>query len=360
MDTRTMDTPNKTANGDFAHDGWALARFGIGQPVPRTEDPVLVQGQGRYTDDLDLPGQAYAVVVRSNHAHGLIRGIDTGTARAMPGVLGIYTAADLAGYGSLPCMVSFRNRDGSEMKKPPRPALAADKVRFVGDPVALVVAETLLQAKNAAEAVVLDIAPLPAVTRASEAAAHGAPQLFDTVANNIALDYHYGDSEKIAAAFAQAAHVTKLSIRNTRIVCAPLETRAAIAAYDAASGRWTLHCPSQGVFGLKSQLVNTLKTTPDKLRVLTGHVGGSFGVKAAIYPEHVVLLHAARALGRAVKWTDERSGSFVSDHHGRDHEVTAELALDKSGRFLAVRLTLPSASKRMPPISLFGGAVTSR
>lgn len=320
-------------------DQWALAKFGIGQPVLRTEDPVLVQGHGRYTDDINLPGQAFAAVVRSPHAHGILRGVDTTAALAMPGVLGIYTAADLKSYGPLKCGVPFKNRDGSEMKKPLRPALASGKVRFVGDPVAIVVAETSLQAKDAAEAVALDIDPLPAVTLASEAAKPTAPQLFDDVPNNVSLDYHYGDSEKVAAAFAQAAHVTKLSMRNTRVIVAALEPRSAIGEYDAARERWTLHSASQGVFGLRGQLVDIFKTTPDKMRVLTGNVGGSFGMKAAVYPEYVAILHAARALGRPVKWTDERSGSFVSDHHGRDHEVVGELALDKDGNFLAVRLT---------------------
>ncbi len=319
-------------------DSWAFAKFGIGQPVPRTEDPVLVSGRGRYTDDIDLPGQANAVVVRSPHAHGTIRGIESADARAMPGVLGVYTARDLEAYDTLKCAVPFKNRDGSDMHKPPRPAFAADKVRCVGDPVAMVVAETLLQAKDAAEAVALDIDPLPAVTLASEAAKPGAPLLYDDVPGNVALDYHYGDGEKVADAFSRAAHVTRLSLRNTRLVVAAMEPRAAIGVYDAERDRWTLHCQSQGVFGMKSQLVDILRSAPDRVRVLTGHVGGSFGMKAPVYPEYVALLHAARALGRPVKWTDERSGSFVSDHHGRDHEMTAELALDRDGHFLAVRL----------------------
>jgi aerobic carbon-monoxide dehydrogenase large subunit len=334
-----MTIQTRPATGHLADDSWAFAKFGIGQPVPRTEDPILVQGQGRYTDDINLAGQVYAVVVRSTYAHGVIRGIDASAASAMPGVLGVYTAADLKAYGTLKCGVPFKNRDGSEMKKPPRPALAADKVRFVGDPVAVVVAETLLQAKDAAEAVIVDIDPLPAVTLASEAAKPGAPLVFDDVPNNVSLDYHYGDSEKVAAAFAQAAHVTRLSMRNTRLIVAAMEPRSAIGEYDAAREHWTLHSASQGVFGLKGQLVDIFKTAPDKMRVLTGNVGGSFGMKATVYPEYVAILHAAKMLGRPVKWTDERSGSFVSDHHGRDHEVVGELALDKDGNFLAVRLT---------------------
>jgi aerobic carbon-monoxide dehydrogenase large subunit len=320
---------------------WAVQKFGVGQPVPRTEDPKLVRGQGNYSDDLSLPGQAYAAIVRSSHAHGVLKGIDTAAALAMPGVLAVYTGADLqaAGYGGLKCVPPMKNRDGTPMKKPPRPALAVDKVRFVGDPVACVIAQTAIQAKEAAEAVTLDIEPLPAVTRASEAVKPGAPLLFDDVPNNVALDYHYGDTEKVNAAFAKAAHVTKLELLNNRLVVNAMEPRAAIAAYDPDSERFTFHVGCQGVFGLRGQLAEILNIPPARLRVLTGNVGGSFGMKAQAYPEYVCLLHGARLLGRPIKWTDERSSSFLSDSHGRDHEKVAELALDTDGRFLAIRLT---------------------
>ena len=318
---------------------FALMKFGIGQPVPRTEDPILVRGEGCYTDDVKLAGEVYAVMVRSRVAHGVIKGIDTAAARGMPGVLGVYTGADLAAYGTLKCIIAFNNRDGTPMKRPPRPALAADKVRFVGDPVAFVVAQTLLQAKDAAEAIEVDIDTLPAVVRPEEAAGSAAPLIHDEAPGNIALDYHYGDSDQVAAAFAKAAHVTRLKLVNSRVVVNPMEPRAAIGLYDAASGRFTLHAPSQGVFGLKANMAEILKVEPKQIRILTGHVGGSFGMKSAPFPEYVCVLHAARALGRPVKWTDERSGSFVSDSHGRDHELTAELALDADGKFLAVRIT---------------------
>ena len=317
----------------------ALMKFGIGQPVPRTEDPTLVRGAGRYTDDVKLPNEAHAVMVRSRVAHGVIKGIDTAAARTMPGVLAVYTGADLAEYGTLKCIVPFNNRDGTPMRKPPRPALPTDKVRFVGDPVACVVAETLLQAKDAAEAVAVEIEPLPAVIRPEQAVAPGAPLIHDEAPGNVALDYHYGDADQVAAAFAKAAHVTRLKLVNSRVVVSAMEPRAAIGVHDPASGRFTLHAPSQGVFGLKGNIADILKVEPKQVRVLTGHVGGSFGMKAAPFPEYVCVLHAARALGRPVKWTDERSGSFVSDSHGRDHEVTAELALDADGSFLALRLT---------------------
>jgi carbon-monoxide dehydrogenase large subunit len=317
----------------------ALMKFGIGQPVPRTEDPTLVRGEGRYTDDVKLAGEAYAVIVRSRVAHGIIKGIDTAAARAMPGVLGVYTGADLAAYGTLKCVVGFNNRDGTPMKKPPRPALPTDKVRFVGDPVAFVVAETALQAKDAAEAVEVEIDQLPAVVRPEEAARPGAPLIHDEAPGNIALDYHFGDTEQVAAAFAKASHVTRLKLLNSRVVVNAMEPRAAIGLYDPASGRFTLHAPSQGAFGMKGNMADILKVEPKQVRILTGHVGGSFGMKSAPFPEYVCVLHAARALGRPVKWTDDRSGSFVSDSHGRDHELTAELALDADGTFLAIRIT---------------------
>jgi aerobic carbon-monoxide dehydrogenase large subunit len=317
----------------------ALMKFGIGQPVPRTEDPTLVRGHGSYTDDVKLPNEVYVVMVRSRVAHGVIKGIDTAAARKMPGVLGVYAGADLAQYGTLKCIIPFNNRDGSPMIKPPRPALPTDKVRFVGDPIAFVVAETLLQAKDAAEAVDVDIDQLPAVVRPEEAARPGAPLIHDEAPGNVALDYHFGDTEQVATAFAKAAHVTRVKLVNSRIVVNAMEPRAAIGIYDPASGRYTLHAPSQGAFGLRGNMAEILKVEPKQVRILTGHVGGSFGMKSAPFPEYVCVLHAARALGRPVKWTDDRSGSFVSDSHGRDHELTAELALDADGTFMAVRIT---------------------
>ncbi|MGZ3285203.1 MAG: xanthine dehydrogenase family protein molybdopterin-binding subunit, partial [Xanthobacteraceae bacterium] len=318
---------------------FALMKFGIGQPVRRTEDPMLVRGEGCYTDDVKLAGEAYCMMVRSRLAHGVIKGIDTAAARNMPGVLGVYTGADLAAYGTLKCIVPFNNRDGTPMKRPPRPALAVDKVRFVGDPVAFVVAATLLQAKDAAEAVAVDIDPLPAVVRPEEAARPGAPLIHEEAPGNVALDYHFGDSEQVAAAFAKAAHVTRLKLVNSRVVVNAMEPRAAIGIHDPVSGRFTLHAPSQGAFGMRGNMAEILKVEPKQVRILTGHVGGSFGMKSAPFPEYVCVLHAARALGRPVKWTDERSGSFMSDSHGRDHDLTAELALDADGTFLALRIT---------------------
>jgi carbon-monoxide dehydrogenase large subunit len=311
----------------------------IGEPLLRSEDPRLLRGEGRYTDDLALPNQAYCVMLRSRNGHGVIRSINTDAARGMPGVLAVYTGADLAGYGPLKSSLPFKSRDGSDMRRTGRAALTTDKVRFVGDPIACVIAVTVNQGRDAAEAIEVEIDPLPAVTDPPAAVASGAPQLYDDAPGNMALDFHYGDAEKVAAAFASAAHVAKVQLANSRVVVNAMEPRAALGAYDAASGRFTLHTGSQGVMGMRAQLSFVLGVPPEKVHVLTGNVGGSFGMKAAVYPEYVCVLHAARALGRPVKWTDDRSGSFLSDNHGRDHLQTAELALDAEGHFLALRLT---------------------
>lgn len=315
-------------------------KFGIGQPVRRQEDPVLVQGQGRYTDDINVPGQAYAVMVRSRHAHGVIRGIDPAAALALPGVLAVYSAKDLAAYGSIPSAIPLNHKDGTPMNRFGRPGFPADKVRYVGDPVAVVVAETAAAAKDGAEAVEVDVEPLPALIDMQAALEPGAAQIYDEVPGNLVLDYHYGDTEKVAAAFASAAHVTRLSLDNNRVVVAAMESRSAIASFEPADEKWTLQLGTQGVFGMREQIAkNILKVPSEKVRILTANVGGSFGMKGFPYPEYVGLLHAAKTLGRPVKWTDERSESFLSDHHGRGTENTVEVAFDKEGNILALRLT---------------------
>jgi len=316
----------------------ALQKYGVGQPVRRPEDDTLVRGKGKYTDDFNLPGQAYAWIVRSSHAHGILRGIDTGDAKAMPGVLGVWTGTDLAGYEPFTCGLPLKNRDGSPLLQTNRLPLMTDKVRYVGDAVAFVVAETLAQARDAGEAVVLDIDPLPAVTSAEEAAKPGAPQLYDHIPNNIALDYHFGDSAKVDAAFAAAAHVTRLDIVNTRVAVVAMEPRAALASYDKASERFTIQVPTQGVAGNRVNLAKNMKLPNEKVRILTANVGGSFGMKNINYPEYMCILYAAKVLGKPVKWTDERSISFLSDSHGRSQKIHAELALDGDGKFLAVKL----------------------
>ncbi len=315
-------------------------KFAIGQPVPRKEDPTLVRGQGRYTDDINLPGQAHAVVVRSPIAHGVIKAIETDDAKAMPGVLAVYTGHDLiaAGLDRMGTGMSFKQRDGSDMPKPVQPPLAIDKVRYVGDPVAIVVAETAYQAKDAAEAVFLDIESLPAVTRAAEAVKPDASQLYDATPGNVVLDFHHGETEAVDKAFREAAHVVSMAIDNPRVVVNALEPRAAIAEYDAGEQHYTLHLGCQGAFPMRNNLANVLGVERDKVRVLIGNVGGSFGMKSAVYPEYIGILHAAKTLGRPVKWTDERSGSFLSDSHGRSHEMKQTMAFDRDGRITALRV----------------------
>jgi aerobic carbon-monoxide dehydrogenase large subunit len=298
-----------------------------------------VRGKGKYTDDFNLPGQAYAWIVRSSHAHGIIRKIDTADARAMPGVLGVWTGTDLAGYEPFTCGLPLKNRDGSPLLQTNRMPLMTDKVRYVGDAVAFVVAETLAQARDAGEAVVLEIDPLPAVTSAEEATKPGAPQLYDHIPNNVALDYHFGDAAKVDAAFAAAAHVTKVDIVNTRVAVVSMEPRAALASYDKASERFTIQVPTQGVAGNRINLAKNMKLPNEKVRVLTANVGGSFGMKNINYPEYMCILYATKELGKPVKWTDERSISFLSDSHGRAQDIHAELALDSDGKFLAVKLS---------------------
>ncbi len=327
MDDRTSET------------ALSLTKFGVGQPVRRSEDPKLVRGEGCYTDDLSRPGQAYAVMVRSRDAHGVIRSVSTAGAKAMPGVLAVYTGADLSAYGPLKCNLPLKNRNGSPIRYTPRPALTGDKVRFVGDPVACVIAETVAQAKDAAEAVTIDVEPLPVVLKPADAVKPSAPLVFHSVPNNIALDYHYGDATKVAEAFFKAKHITRLKTSNQRMVVNAMEPRAAIGEYDAATSKWTLYSTSQGVHGMKTSLMDILSAPADKVRVVTGQVGGSFGMKAAVYPEYVCILHAARMLKRPVKWTDERSGSFVSDHHGRAQDMVMEIAFDENAHIIAMRLT---------------------
>ncbi|CAN5328289.1 xanthine dehydrogenase family protein molybdopterin-binding subunit [soil metagenome] len=331
-----LDHPSRLS----AENDVALQKFGVGQPVRRKEDDTLVRGKGTYTDDINLPDQVYAWIVRSSHAHGIIRNIDVEAARAMPGVLGVWTGHDLAraGYNPFTCGLPMKSRDGSPLFQTDRLPLMTDKVRFVGDPVAFVVARTLAQAREAGEAVVVDIEPLPSVTSAGEATKPGAPQLYDHIPNNVALDYHSGDDAALDAAFAKAAHVTRLGIVNTRLAVVAMEPRAALASYDKTTQRFTIEVPTQGVAGNRTSLAKTLNVPNEKVHLLTHNVGGSFGMKNTSYPEYICILHAARELGRPVKWTDERSTSFLSDSHGRAQDVECELALDKDGAFLGVRV----------------------
>jgi carbon-monoxide dehydrogenase large subunit len=315
-------------------------KFGLSQPMRRVEDPRLLRGQGRYTDDVSLPGQSWGVVVRSPYAHATIRSIDKAPALAVKGVLGVFTGEDLkkAGLGDLPCLIPLKNRDGSPRAETPRPALAVGRVRHVGDPVAFVVGETLQAARDGAEALRVDYEELPSVTDLARAYEPGAPLVWEGVERNLCFDWETGDKAETDRLFAQAAHVAKLTVVNNRIVVASMEARAAVAEYDAATGRFTLHANTQGSWQLKDMLAKfVFKLPPERFRVITPDVGGGFGMKLFLYPEHVMVCFAARALGRPVKWASERSEAFLSDTHGRDNITTGELALDKDGRFLALR-----------------------
>src|ERR1700680_4460057 len=286
---KNLSKSKSTGKTSLSNDLSYLQRYGVGQPVRRKEDDTLVRGKGKYTDDFSLPNQAYAWMVRSSHAHGIIKAIETSAAKALPGVPGVWTGADLAtaNYNPFTCGLPLKNRDGSPLLQTNRLALATDKVRFVGDPVAFVVAETLAQARDAADAVGLAIEPLPAVTNAAEATKPGAPQLYDHIPNTVALDYHYGDTARIDAAFAGAAHVTKLDIVNTRVAVVSMEPRVALASFEKKSERYTIQVPTQGVSGNKVMLARILNVPPEKVRILTANVGGSFGMKNINYPEYV-------------------------------------------------------------------------
>jgi carbon-monoxide dehydrogenase large subunit len=320
-----------------------VEKFAIGQSVRRLEDPHLVQGLGRYSDDVRLPRQAHAMVVRSTHAHARIRRIDVSAALASPGVLAVLTGDDLAadGLGDLPTDGSRKRRDGTPAFTTPRPALIRGRVRHVGDPLAMVVAETPEQAADGAARVVVDYEPLPAVAGASAASRPGAPAVWDEAPDNIAFVWEAGSRDAVARAFEQAAHVTRLDFVVTRVAAAPLEPRAAVGEYDRRSARYTLHTGIQAPHGLRTLLAERIFRVPQSaVRVVTGDVGGSFGMRSGIYPELVLVLWAAKRLGRPVKWTSDRREGFVSDEHGRDNVSSAELALDANGKFLALRVAL--------------------
>lgn len=319
-----------------------MTRFATGQAVSRIEDTALLKGAGRYADDVHLAHAAHAVILRSPHAHARIVAIDTRAAAAMPGVLAVLTGRDAQadGLGVIPCLIPVVNRDGTGRAETPRPILAVDRVRHVGDPVAVVVAESLARAKDAAEAIVVDYAPLPAVADTRLAVAPGAPQVWDHVPGNVAFDIVAGESEAaVAAAFARAAHVTRLELVNNRIVANSIEPRAALADYEPETGRSILYTPTQGPHVVHEQLADTvLKTGRERLRVVSGNVGGAFGMKIFLHPEQPVVVWASRRLKRSVRWTAERGEAFLSDVQGRDNHSVAELALDADGRFLALRV----------------------
>jgi carbon-monoxide dehydrogenase large subunit len=316
--------------------------YAVSQPVSRNEDPRLLRGDGLYTDDKNLDGQAHAVFLRSTIAHGDITSLDVAAAKNAPGVVAVVTVDDLeaAGLGTLPNNLPVKSRDGSPLIKPVRPILAKGRVRHVGEPVVAIIAETAAQARDAAELVELEIAPLPPVIALEDAVSPGAVQVHEEAANNVCLDFQMGDAEATATAFEEAAHVTRLHLDNNRCFVSAMEPRAAVADFDSAEDRYILHVCSQGVMGMRNILANAIfNIDPEKIHVLTDDVGGSFGMKSMPYHEYPVIMLAAKQLGRAVKWNADRSESCLSDHHGRASQFEAELALDKDGKFLAVRVT---------------------
>ena len=316
-------------------------KFGIGQPAPRVEDARLLTGGGRYTDDIAPEGALHAYVLRSPHAHAAFRIGDLGEARAMPGVELVLTIDDLAEYGTLPCGAPSKNRDGSPMTTPPYPLLAREVTHHVGDAIAFVVAETLLQARDAAEAIPIEWEARPAVVGIAGAEAPDAPLVFDEVPGNLAFDTAIGDEDAVEAAFRDAARTVELTLVNNRLVTNFMEGRACIGEYDAATERWTLTFGGQGVHGIKGVLAKAIfKVTPDRLKLLTPDVGGGFGTKYFPYREYPLVMIAAERAGRPVRWTADRGEHFVGDAQGRDNVVTLRMALDGESRFTALRVDL--------------------
>lgn len=316
-------------------------KFGIGQPVRRVEDRRFVTGAGRYTDDVEPEGCLRGFVVRSPHAHArfTIGGLDA--ARDMPGVHTVLTQADLMHLGSLPCAVPIRNSDGSRMVMPPYTVLARDVVRHVGDAVAFVVADTLDEARDAAEALDIAWAPMPAVIGISGAEAEGAPRVWDNVAGNVAFDMEIGERDLVDRAFAGAARVIGLRLVNNRLVTNFLETRACLAEHDREAGEWTITLGSQGSHSIRDTLAQAiLRVKREQIRVVTPDVGGGFGTKLFMFREYPLCAVAAEHLHRPVKWTADRSEHFVADAQGRDNLNHLEMALDGEGRFLALRVDL--------------------
>jgi aerobic carbon-monoxide dehydrogenase large subunit len=320
---------------------------GIGQPVRRREDLRLVTGRGCFTDDVSLPGQVYAVMVRSPHAHARIRDIDVLPAMAAPGVRAVLTGRDLLADGlrpiphkvwqQHPADIPLRERNGFKTFTAPHYALPADKVRFVGETVAVVIADTVAAAKDGAERVAVDYEALPAVTDTREAAGADAPRLFDEASSNVVVDAELGDFAATEAAFARAAHVVKFETWVQRVTGAPMEPRAALCEFDPASGRYTLYAGNGGLWRLKDDLATILGVPAGDVRVIMRDVGGNFGTRGMIYAEFILVAWAARRVGRPVKWTAERCEGFLSDYQARDLAVTAELALGRDGAFLAMR-----------------------
>ncbi|MFQ5747181.1 MAG: xanthine dehydrogenase family protein molybdopterin-binding subunit [Gemmatimonadota bacterium] len=335
-----------------------MSEHGIGAAVRRTEDRRFLTGRGTYTDDINRPGQLYAAIVRSPYAHGRITAVRTEAAGAAPGVAAVLTGAEMAadGVGGLPCGWGITNRDGTPMVEPAHPPLAAERVRYVGDSVAVIIADTRARAKEAAALVELEVEDLPVVASLSAALAPDAPLVHDEAPGNLCFDWELGDDAATNEAFAGAAHVTSLDLVNNRCIPNAIEPRAAIAEFEPATGQYTLYTTTQNPHVIRLLMGAFVLQIPEhKLRVVAPDVGGGFGSKIFHYPEEAILTWAAGKLARPVKWTAERSESFQSDAHGRDHETHAELALDAEGRFLGLRVR--TAANLGAYLSTFGPSV---
>ena len=318
-----------------------MSGFGIGSPVPREEDRRLLTGRGLFLDDLSLPGQAHGVVLRSPHAHAAIGRIDTARAARAPGVLAVLTGRDVRadGLGSLRCEEDRTRPDGSPMPRPPQPALVTDRVRFVGDPVAFVVAETEARAHDAMSLIAVDYTPLPAVISIAEALAPGAPAVWADCPDNICFAHAEGDAQAVAAAMAGAPHVVERDLAVNRITAVAMEPRGCIGEYDRRADRYTLHTGLQNPHQVRNELaVNVFGVAETRIRVVSGDIGGSFGMRGANYRELVLVLWAARRIGRPVKWVASRTEGFATDDHARDNFSTLALAFDEDGRFLALKI----------------------
>lgn len=314
---------------------------GIGASVRRKEDLRFLSGRGQYTDDINRPGQTHAFMLRSPHAHAAIKAIDVAAAKAMPGVLAVFTGADLAAenIGGIPCGWQIHNKDGSPMAEPMHPALAIGNVRHVGDPVAVVVAETRAQARDAAEAIAVEYDVLPAAATMEQALAAGAPQIHDAAPGNLCYDWHIGDRAVLDAAFAKAHKIVSFETTNNRLVPNAMEPRAAIGEYDAQSGDYTLYTTSQNPHVIRLLMGAFVLHIPEsKLRVVAPDVGGGFGSKIYHYAEEAIVTWASAKVKRPIKWTADRTESFISDAHGRDHVTKAELALDAAGKILGLKV----------------------
>lgn len=317
-------------------DSRSIPKFGVGQSVRRLEDPRLLTGRGTYTDDVSMPNESYGIVLRSPHAHALIRSINTATAAETEGILRIYTAEDIRELGTIQCMAAIQQVDGSDLKAPPFPILAVEKVAYVGQPVAFIVAETLSAAKDAAEQIEVEYEALPAAIGTADANAADAPQVWDEIPGNTSFVWRDGDQSATTQALAQAPHKVALRLVNNRLIVASIEPRIAIGDWDGE--RFTLTTTSQGPHSLRLQLAEHLFRMPeDAFRVVTHEVGGGFGMKIFMYPEQPLVLFAARDLGRPVRWTGERSAdAFPSDYHGRDQVNDIEIGFDDDGRILGL------------------------